>query len=166
MLRDIGLPADKYCRQGYNNPSHDIFTLEVLLRMSDLTETANNTKWNVRLGVNSGEVISVASREVTVSRVSSDTDRKISERPVINLSLQLKEAKVYRQGEQVEMTGVLQHLDISHGEAGHNNTKLRLIYPSWLSWVDASDTCKTNYTSGSSEDCKVAALEDEGETKY
>ena len=59
--------------------------------MSDLTETANNTKWKVRLGVNSGEVISVASREVTVARVSSEAERKISERPVIDIQLQLKE---------------------------------------------------------------------------
>ena len=57
--------------------------------MSDLTETANNTKWKVRLGVNSGEVISVASREVTVARVSSEAERKISERPVIDIQLQL-----------------------------------------------------------------------------
>ena len=80
-----------YCRQGFNHPNHDMFTLEVLVRMSDLTETANNTKWKVRLGVNSGEVISVASREVTVARVSSEAERKISERPVIDIQLQLKE---------------------------------------------------------------------------
>ena len=59
--------------------------------MSDLAETANNTNWNVRLGVSNGEVISVANREVTVSRVSSDGDRKISERPVINTNLQLED---------------------------------------------------------------------------
>ena len=80
-----------YCRQGFNHPNHDMFTLEVLVRMSDLTETANNTNWKVRLGVNSGEVISVASREVTVARVSSEAERKISERPVIDIQLQLKE---------------------------------------------------------------------------
>ena len=82
---------DNYCRQGYHHPSHDIFTVEVLVRMSDLPETANNTNWNVRLGVSTGEVISVANREVTVARVSSDGDRKISERPVININLQLED---------------------------------------------------------------------------
>ena len=82
-----------YCRQGFNHPNHDMFTLEVLVRMSDLTETANNTKWNVRLGVNNGEVISVANREVTVARVSTDAERKISERPLININLQQEDVR-------------------------------------------------------------------------
>ena len=59
--------------------------------MSDLTETANNTKWKVRLGVNSGEVISVASREVTVSRVWHVSLRKVNERPLINIHFQLED---------------------------------------------------------------------------
>ena len=102
------------------------------------------------------QVISVANREVTVNRVSSLAERKVSERPVISLSLvQPEPSRVYKQGETVEMIGVLQHLDISHGEGRHNNTKLRLIYPDWLSYVDGSDTCKTNYTSGSAQDCQV-----------
>ena len=61
--------------------------------MSDLTETANNTKWNVRLGVSNGDVISVANREVTVARVSTDAERKISERPLININLQLDDVR-------------------------------------------------------------------------
>ena len=61
------------------------------MRMSDLAETANNTAWKVRLGVSSGEVISVASREVTVARVSSQSERKISERPVMMSQLQLED---------------------------------------------------------------------------
>ena len=46
----------------------------------------------------------------------------------------IQESKVYQKGEKVEVKGVVRHLDISHGEAGHNNTKLRIIYPSWLSF--------------------------------
>ena len=69
---------------------------------------------------------------------------------------------MYGQGDQVEVRGVVQHLDISRGEAGHNQTRLRIIYPSWLSWLSTSDTCKTNYTSGS-DDCKVGSLEDQKE---
>ena len=69
---------------------------------------------------------------------------------------------MYQQGERVTVRGVLQHLDISHGEGRQNNTRLRIIYPSWLSWSSTSDTCKTNYTSGS-EDCKVGSLEDQRE---
>ena len=46
----------------------------------------------------------------------------------------LQETKVYQQGEKVAVRGVLQHLDISRGEGRHNNTKLRIIYPSWLSF--------------------------------
>ena len=80
-----------YCRQGFNHPNHDMFTLEVLVRMSDLAETLNDTKWNVRLGVSNGEVISVANREVTVVRVTSDAERKIRERPLININLQLED---------------------------------------------------------------------------
>ena len=44
----------------------------------------------------------------------------------------LQENRVYQQGEKVEVRGVLQHLDISHGEPRENNTKLRIIYPAWL----------------------------------
>ena len=77
-----------------------------------------------------------------------------------------QESKVYQQGEKVEVRGLLQHLHISHGEARQNNTRLRIIYPSWLSWVSGSDTCKTNSTSGSSEDCQVASLEERETTKY
>ena len=61
--------------------------------MSDLAETANNTSWNVKLGVNNGEVISVANREVTVARVNTDAERKISERPLININLQLEDVR-------------------------------------------------------------------------
>ena len=80
-----------YCRQGFNPPSEDLFTLEVLVRMSDLAETVSNTKWNVKLAVNSGEVLTVANREVTVVRVNSDTERKIRERPLVNINLQLED---------------------------------------------------------------------------
>ena len=45
-----------YCRQGFSPPEQDIFTVEVLVQMSDLSETANGTSWNVRLGVSNGEV--------------------------------------------------------------------------------------------------------------
>ena len=44
-----------------------------------------------RLGVSSGEVLTVANREVTVARVSSDTERKVRERPVIISHLQLED---------------------------------------------------------------------------
>ena len=67
---------------------------------------------------------------------------------------------MYQEGEQLEVRGVLQHLHISHGEARQNNTRLRIIYPSWLSWLSGSDTCKTNSTSGSAEDCQVTSLEE------
>ena len=87
------MPDTNDCRQGYNPPSEDLFTLEVLVRMSDLTETANNTKWNVRLGVSNGEVISVAKREVTVARVSSEAERKISERPLITINMELADVR-------------------------------------------------------------------------
>ena len=39
---------DNYCRQGFSPPYEDIFTLEVLVRMSDIAETAHNSKWNLR----------------------------------------------------------------------------------------------------------------------
>ena len=102
------------------------------------------------------KVISVATREVTVNRVDNVDLRKVQERPVINLSLVLADpTRVYKQGETVELIGVLQHLSISRGEGKHNNSKLRLIYPTWLSFVSGSDTCRTNYTSGSAQDCEV-----------
>ena len=82
-----------YCRQGFNPVSQDLFTLEVLVRMSDLAETLNDTKWNVRLGVSNGEVISVANREVTVVRVETDAERMISERPLININLQQEDVR-------------------------------------------------------------------------
>ena len=41
--------------------------------------------------------------------------------------------------------------------------QLRIIYPSWLSFVSSSDTCMTNYTTGNTEDCTVAWLEDDRE---
>ena len=66
---------------------------------------------------------------------------------------------MYQQGEKVTVRGVLQHLDISHGEGRQNNTRLRIIYPSWLSFVPGTDTCKTNSSSGSPEDCQVASVE-------
>ena len=59
--------------------------------MSDLTETVRNTKWNVKLAVNSGEVLTVANREITVVRVFFDVERKIRERPLININLQLED---------------------------------------------------------------------------
>ena len=33
-----------------------MFTVEVLVQMSDLSETQNGTTWNVKLGVSNGEV--------------------------------------------------------------------------------------------------------------
>ena len=80
-----------YCRQGFNHPNHDMFTLEVLVRMSDISETSRDSRWKVKLGVSSGEVLTVATREVTVSRVWSTADRKIKERPLINVHLQLED---------------------------------------------------------------------------
>ena len=44
------------CRQGFNTPEDDIFTIEVQVQMSDIIETAAGTTWNVRLGVSNGEV--------------------------------------------------------------------------------------------------------------
>ena len=41
--------------------------------------------------MSSGEVLTVANREVTVARVSSDTERKVRERPVIISHLQLED---------------------------------------------------------------------------
>ena len=83
--------TDNYCRQGFNPPSEDLFTLEVLVRMSDLAETVHDTKWNVKLAVNSGKVLTVANREVTVFRVFFESLRKIRERPLININLQLED---------------------------------------------------------------------------
>ena len=83
--------TENYCRQGFSPPSEDIFSLEVLVRMSDLAETVSSTNWNLKLAVNSGEVLTVANREVTVVRVNSDTDRKIRERPLVNINLQLED---------------------------------------------------------------------------
>ena len=95
LLRDqTTKPADMteaYCRQGFNHPSQDNFTLEVLVRMSDISETAQDSRWKVKLGVSSGEVLTVATREVTVSRVWSAADRKTRERPLININLQLED---------------------------------------------------------------------------
>ena len=33
---------------------------------------------------------------------------------------------MYQPGQKVEIRGVVQHLDISHGEGSHNNTKATL----------------------------------------
>ena len=54
---------------------------------------------------------------------------------VNNEAVLLQESKVYQEGEKLEVRGVLHHLDISHGEGRQNNTKLRIIYPSWLAYV-------------------------------
>ena len=59
--------------------------------MSDIAETVHDTKWDLKLAVNSGKVLTVANREVTVSRVGSDAERKIRERPLININLQLED---------------------------------------------------------------------------
>lgn len=84
---------DYNCRQGFNHPSHDIFTLEVLVRMSDIAETIRYTEWKVKLGLSSGsgESISVATRKVTVNRVFSASQRMINERPLINIHFQLED---------------------------------------------------------------------------
>ena len=84
---------DYNCRQGFNHPSHDIFTLEVLVRMSDIAETIRYTEWKVKLGLTSGsgERISVATRKVTVNRVFFVSQRMINERPLINIHLQLED---------------------------------------------------------------------------
>ena len=44
--------------------------------------------------MSSGEVLTVANREVTVARVSSDTERKVRERPVIISHLQLEDVSL------------------------------------------------------------------------
>ena len=84
---------DYNCRQGFNHPSHDIFTLEVLVRMSDIAETIRYTEWKVKLGLSSGsgESISVATRKVTVNRVFSASQRMINERPLIHIHFQLED---------------------------------------------------------------------------
>ena len=44
------------CRQGFNTPEDDIFTIEVQVQMSDISEAVAGTTWSVRLGVSNGEV--------------------------------------------------------------------------------------------------------------
>ena len=134
-------------RRGFNREDDDKFRVEIMIRMSDHPLTEDGVKFPVRLAANSGEVISVGSREVTVKRVAS-TDRWEKERPVISMKMNLtKPDTIFEKGNKIEIEAVIYHTDISRGEGSLDyDNYVRLILPPWLDYVFGEDTCTTNYT--------------------
>ena len=149
LLIDLGIVTNGgyTFRRGFNREDDDKFRVEIMIRMSDHPVTEAGAKFPVRLAANSGDVISVGSREVTVKRVTS-TDRWEKERPAILIKMNLTDPDtIFKKGDKIEITAVVYHSDISTGEGSVDNDNIvRLILPPWLDYVFGEDTCLTNYT--------------------
>ena len=145
-------------RRGFNTEDDDKFIVEIQIKMSDHPLTVATTKFPVRLAANSGNVISVGSRDVTVGRVDP-TSRWELERPIISMKMNLTTPGiVFDRGDKINIEAVMYHQEISTGEGKVDSENyVRMILPPWLDYVYGEDTCVTNYTQPNTTDntCQV-----------
>lgn len=132
---------------GYK-PEDDQFSVQMELQMSDHVSTAHDAEFEIFFAVKFGSTIVVSSQLVKVNRTSTPATRKTIERGniIVDVNQTMDTSVLYNATDTLNFEAVIYHNEDSKAEG--YPTRIRVIAPNYVYFVDGTDTFVTNYTQG------------------
>ena len=128
--------------------SDSTFWVWVGVEISDHPATTAGSVHKLHVSASIADTVLTAHTPVTVTRTARKQQRLTTVRPILNFTLALIDppATIYKRGELVRFTLLVQHSNVSLGEV--SPCYLRLVLDQYTGWVAGTNTLTSNYTGG------------------